>query len=271
MKRILIILMVIVCTNLHAQSVHKYTNNFNAWYAYAGDHKIADKWGVHLEAQFRVNDAVMRFQQLFFRTGVNYYFKNAFATLGYAYAGTYPYGDFPVKREFPEHRIWEQVQVKSQIDRFEFVNRFRLEQRFSKLPVQNTDGSYSIGDAVYTNRFRYMGKVSIPFKGKTIVDKSFFAYAYDEVFVSFGKHVAYNIFDQNRFGVGLGYKIPKAGKLEIGYLLQTVNKPDGVKIERNHTLQISLLSNIDFYNKEKKAKKKEAKEAEISKNLPLTN
>ncbi len=235
--------------SIHAQT-HQYTNNFNAWYAYVGDHKIADKYGVHLEAQLRVNDGVMRFQQLFFRTGLNYYFKNAFITVGYVFAETYPYGGFPAKRNFPEHRIWQQVQFKNQLDRFELVNRIRLEQRFSKLPVNTTD----LGSWIYTNRVRYMLRTAIPFKGKIIVDKSFYAYIYDEFFINFGKKVATNIFDQNRLGVGVGYKIPKAGKLEIGYLFHTVNKSDGIKIERNHTLQIGLNSTIDFYRKNKNKK-----------------
>jgi hypothetical protein len=237
--------------NMFAQT-HQYTKNFNTWYAYSGDHNITNKIGIHLEGQLRINDGVMRFQQNFFRTGVNYYFKNAFATVGYAFTETFPYGEFAVKHKFPEHRIWQQVQVKSQIDRFEIINRFRLEQRFSKLPVLHaTNNLYEVDDAIYTNRFRYMGKISIPFKGKQIVDKSFYAYVYDEFFINFGKNVKFNIFDQNRLGIGLGYKIPNLGKLEIGYLFNTVNKSDGIKIEKNHTLQVGITSNISFMKKKK--------------------
>ena len=115
-----------------------------------------------------------------------------FATVGYCFVETYPYGDFPVKATFPEHRLWEQIQIKSQAGPFEWVNRLRLEQRFSQLPVSDDTGAYEPGDAVYTNRARILNRFSIPFKGKTIEDKSLYATVYDEVLIGFGKNVAAN-------------------------------------------------------------------------------
>ncbi|MCC6726055.1 MAG: DUF2490 domain-containing protein [Saprospiraceae bacterium] len=231
---------------------HQYANNFNAWYMYFGDHKFSEKWGVHLEAQFRRSGAIADPQQLLLRTGLNYHFNPAvFATVGYCFVKTSPYGDFPVKTDFPESRFWEQLQMKSQHGRFEWINRLRLEQRMVKSPVATAadPNKYEPGDAVYSNRFRLLNRVSIPFKGTTIVDKSFYFTVYDEVLFSFGKNVAANALDQNRAYAALGYKIPKVGKLEIGYLYQTINKGDGIKRERNQTLQVGLSSNIDFFKK----------------------
>lgn len=232
---------------------HQYANNFNAWYMYFGDHKFSEHWGVHLEAQLRRNGAVAAPQQLLLRTGLNYHFNpSVFATVGYCFVETSPYGDFPVKADFPENRIWEQLQMKSQQGRFEWVNRLRLEQRLVKSPVatQADPTKFEPGDAVYTNRFRLLNRVSIPFKGTTIGDKSLYFTAYDEVLFSFGKNVAANALDQNRAYAAFGYKIPKLGRLELGYMYQTIHKADGVKRERNHTLQVGLSSNIDVYKKQ---------------------
>ncbi|MFZ4545327.1 MAG: DUF2490 domain-containing protein, partial [Saprospiraceae bacterium] len=165
---------------------------------------------------------------------------------GYAFVETYPYGKLPVNHAFSENRFWEQVQVKNQLKNVEYVSRFRLEQRYVN-SITGTLGNYSEGIAVYTNRFRLMQKFSIPFKGEKIVDKSLYISAYDEFFINFGKNVKYNIFDQNRAYVALGYKIPKVGRLELGYLNQMLMKPDGIKIENNHTLAVTLSSTIDFY------------------------
>ena len=74
-----------------------------------------------------------------------------------------------------------------------------------------------------------------------------YATVYDEFFINFGKNVAANFLDQNRAYAGIGYKIPVVGKLEVGYMYQTIFKGDGVKIENNHTIQIGLSSNINFY------------------------
>lgn len=232
---------------------HQYAYNHNAWFMYFGDHKFSDKWGVHLEAQLRRSDWAAGPQQLLLRTGLNYHFApQVFATVGYCFVETSPYGDFPVKADFPENRIWEQVQMKSQHGRFEWVNRLRLEQRWLNLPVATDDNpdKYEAGDAVYFNRFRLLNRVSIPFKGKDITDRSFYLTLYDEVLVGFGKNVAANSLDQNRAYAAIGYKLPKVGRLEFGYLYQTINKGDGVKRERNHTLQVGLSSNIDFFKKQ---------------------
>ena len=231
--------------NTNAQSIRKQTTNINAWFMYFGDHKFADKWGVHLEAQFRRYE-VTDPQQLLLRTGINYHFNNnAFATAGYCFVETYPYGEFAVKTKYPEHRTWEQVQFKNQIGIVEAVNRIRLEQRWMNLPVlKGTE--YEPGDAVYQNRFRLLNRFSVPFRGQTIADKTFYATVYDELLLAFGENVAYNIFDQNRIYAAIGYKIPKIGRLELGYMQQLVLKPDGIRLENNNTFQLGLSSTIDF-------------------------
>jgi Protein of unknown function (DUF2490) len=240
----------------YSQSAPNFTvqSNQNAWFMYFGDHKFSDKWGVHLEAQLRRNNFASNPQQLLLRTGINYHYNaNVFFTAGYCFVQTNPYGVFPVKLAFPEHRLWEQVQIKNQIDRFEFISRFRLEQRYSQLPVYDSAVSaYEVGDAIYTNRARLLNRVSIPFKGKTIVDKSFYISAYDEFLINFGKNIGKNIFDQNRAYIALGYKMPKVGKIEAGFMQQDILKSDGVKLERNATFQLGIISNINFYHPKKK-------------------
>jgi hypothetical protein len=253
MKLFIKTLVIIVCLsanyNSEAQVTRLYTDNTNGWFMYFGDHKISDKWGVHVEAQYRGADIIKCEQQFLVRPGVNYHFSpQAFATVGYCYVHTAQYGGFPSKSAFPENRLWEQIQVKSQLGYIELVSRFRLEQRYVNTPVAN-GAIFEPGDAVYTNRFRLLNRISVPFKGKTIQDKSFYVSAFEELFINFGKKVAANIFDQNRVYLALGYKIPNIGKLEIGYLNQLLFKADGIKIENNHTLQVGLSSTIDFYKK----------------------
>jgi Protein of unknown function (DUF2490) len=46
--------------------------------------------------------------------------------------------------------------------------------------------------------------------------------AYDEILVGFGKNVNENIFDQNRFGLLLGYRFSPKLRLEAGYISQIV-------------------------------------------------
>lgn len=246
------ILKIVLLLALFAQSIfaqRQFTNNQPSWFMYFGSHKISEKWGLHLEAQLRRNEFISKPQQLLLRTGINYHFTpNAFATVGYAFVETYPYGGLPAKSSFPENRIWEQIQLKSQQNAFEIISRFRLEQRFVKSPIQ-IGQSYELGGAIFTNRFRILNRVSIPFNGKIINDKSLYISAFDEIMINFGKNVAQNIFDQNRIYLALGYKIPKWGRLEVGYLNQLIIKGDGKNVENNHTMQVGLSSTFDFYKK----------------------
>lgn len=257
MKRIILILtcLVLMLTQLQSQiQLRNMKSNNNGWLMYFGDHKISEKIGVHLEVQFRRNEIVLKPQQLLLRGGLNFHFtSNAFATVGYCFVNTSQYGVFPVKCAFPENRIWEQVQFKSQAGRIELITRLRLEQRFSKLPVLQGSGEYAPGDDVYTNRGRILARMSLPFKGKTIEEGSMYFSCYEEAFVNFGSNVQSNIFDQNRAYIALGYKFPKWGKLEIGYMNQLLLKADGIKIENNHTLQMGFSSTIDFHKKKSNA------------------
>jgi hypothetical protein len=239
--------------SLFAQIPRQYTNNSNSWFMYFGTHKIAEKWSLHLEGQLRRSDGLSIPQQFLVRPGINYHLSpQVMLTVGYAFIETYPYGAFPSQSAFPENRIWEQLQLKHQVGAFEWISRFRLEQRYVQSPalmvgIANT--FYAPGPAIYTNRFRLLNRFSIPFKGKMIVDKSFYLSIFDEFMVNFGKNVGLNIFDQNRIYLAIGYKIPTIGRLEMGYLNQLIFKGDGIKVENNNTFQLGLSCNIDFMKK----------------------
>jgi hypothetical protein len=241
-----LLLLTAFATNLFAQSPRVTANNTATWFMYFGTHKIADKWSLHLEAQLRRNEVVSKPQQFLLRGGLNYNLSpQATVSAGYCFVETYPYGAFAAKSIFPENRIWEQVQLKNQVGNFEWISRFRLEQRFVQSPIQQGN-TFMPGAAIYTNRFRLLNRFSIPFSGKTITDKSFYLSFFDEILVNFGKNVGFNVFDQNRAYIALGYKIPKIGRLELGYLNQLILKSDGIKVENNNTLQLGLSCNIDF-------------------------
>ncbi|WP_299755423.1 DUF2490 domain-containing protein [uncultured Pontibacter sp.] len=224
----------------HGQSSERIKdNNTNAWLMYFGDHKFADKWGIHAELQLRRHNTFQDPQQLLIRTGINYDLApNAMLTLGYGYIETHPYGDYPAADKFPEQRIYQQLQLKGSLARLGLTHRYRLEQRWVKQP--NTD------DYTYLNRARYMLKAILPLAGPTLEPKELFLAAYDEVFVGFGKNVKQNIFDQNRAYIALGYKISDAASLEVGYLNQIVQKSNGVVFEHNHTLQFGFSHTLNF-------------------------
>lgn len=217
------------------------TNNTNAWLMYFGNHKVSDRWGLHAEVQWRRTDLFSGNQQLLLRTGVDFYARADIRfTFGYGFIETYPYGEFAVPNAFPEHRIWQQLFVPQTLGKVKLSHRYRLEQRM----IGNAStGRFQNGR--YENRIRYMAKMTV---NVTKGERPVFAALYDEVFVNFGKDVAYNIFDQNRMYSALGYSISPTLKVEIGYLYQLVvirslDVSMKNKIENNHTLQVGFFSN----------------------------
>jgi hypothetical protein len=213
---------------------------------YIGNWKITPKWSLLPEIQIRQSDVVGQNMQRLYRLGLSRSINtNTSIAVGYMYAWTFPYGELPAKTSFPENRTWQQLQMTGTSGIFETVTRFRLEQRWVNAPVAVSNG-YAAGEAVYTNRIRVMNRFSFPLTGKKIQDKSVYLSVFNELMINFGKKVALNIFDQNRAFLGLGYKLPKFGRIELGYLNQRVFKGDAKTIEQNHTISLWLLQSLNL-------------------------
>lgn len=249
MKQIFLLLFIIFQLSINianGQNNRVFDGNNNVWLMYNGDHKFAKKWGLHVDGFIRRANGLGNPQQWLIRPGINFH-ANASTnfSVGYVHVQSYPYGNTPAKSAFPENRLWQQIQHKHNLGKIEWVNRLRLEQRYVKSPILSNN-EYAPGPAVYSNRIRISNRVTLPFNGKSVTDKTFYLTAFDEVFVNWGKNVKFNIFDQNRAFIGLGYKIPKIGKLEAGYLNQLILKSNGINLENNHTLLIALNANFDL-------------------------
>lgn len=171
-----------------------------AWYMYFGMNKIAEKWSIHSEVQFRYYETTTNFNQLLLRTGINYHINpNAIATFGYAFIETD--GDFnePVNESnFGEHRLFEQFILKNKVGKFDVEHRYRLEHRWLDFVDRND----------FQNRARYRLQVTHPIAGPWFVN------VYDEIFVNFQD----NPFGQNRLFGALGYKASKSLSFQAGYL-----------------------------------------------------
>ena len=136
----------------------------------------------------------------------------------------------------------EQAQVTDEIGRFSLQHRLRLEQRW--LEKYNNAASEVPESHTYVNRFRYMLRVQAPLQGRTLDDHEFYAAAYDELFIGFGKNVGENIFDQNRVALLAGYKLNKHLRIEAGYLNQILQL--GREVNNRNVLQYNkgLIVNV---------------------------
>ncbi len=230
MKRTAPILLLLASAVASAQVA----NNSNGWYNYFGDHPLGNsKWGIHLEGQWRRGDLGLNGQQLLLRPAINYQLhKKIVLTGGYGYVRTYRYGEFPVRERFDEHRTFEQAAITQRFLGLNWMNRLRFEQRH-----------FQGFAARYENRFRYMLRTNIPLP---FDDKRNYIGIYDECFYNFGKQVGPNVFDQNRAYIALGRNLGHQTSVEVGFMEQTVQQPNGRIFEHNHTLMVSITSKAAF-------------------------
>ena len=222
-------------------------NNTN-WLQTFNTISLNKKWSLHAEYQWRRTNRVKYWQQSLLRIGTNYKLNdNITAHVGYAWAETFPYGDYPIANNgtFPEHRLYEQITFRQPVNKFIFSHRFRIEQRWLGRVKAGTAGNREIEDWFFLHRFRYQFRTQYSFWTKA--DKQLYSAAADEIFIGAGKNLGINIFDQNRIFLLLGYKLNKRISLEAGYFNQTLQQGRRVNnntiMQRNNGIVISSIVN----------------------------
>lgn len=223
------------------------SNQFNAWALYTGTHKISSKVNLMTEYQWRRAEGFKHWQQSLLRLGLEYEINPKVSVMGgYAWIKTFPYGSQPVIHEFNENRVFEQLNLKDKIGRFEIQHRYRLEQRFLEQYTKNATNDIVQVDPVFRNRIRYRAMVMVPLSRKEMGDNTLFLNLNNELFVGFGKGITKNPIDQNRFIAALGWRFNAQTNVQVGYLNQFVIKSNATDMERNHSLWISMVYNLDF-------------------------
>jgi len=223
------------------------SNQFNAWALYTGTHKISSKVNLMTEYQWRRAEGFKHWQQSLLRLGLEYEINPKVSVMGgYAWIKTFPYGSQPVLHEFNENRLFEQLNLKDKIGRFEIQHRYRLEQRWLEQYAKNATNDIVQVDPVYRNRIRYRAMAMVPLSRKEMGDNTLFLNVNNELFVGFGKGIAKNPIDQNRFIAALGWRFNAQTNMQVGYLNQFVIKSNATDMERNHSLWMSMVYNLDF-------------------------
>jgi hypothetical protein len=97
---------------------------------------------------------------------------------------------------------------------------------------------------------RYRLRGEIPLHKKTAAKKNWSIALQDEIFIGWGKNIGANIFDQNRIGVLLGYKMNKLVKFEAGYINQILQQGRRVNnkpvFQYNNGFLVAAHFNVDL-------------------------
>lgn len=205
-----------------AQNTRINDHNRIGWWNVLGNMKLKKGWSLHGEYQWRRDNWVTHWQQGLVRVGLGYQLHPKFqARIGYAWAETFPYGDYAINgfgRDFTEHRVYQMFTLNDKIGRVDITHRFMLEQRwigrYTSAALTRED------DYLFVNRLRYLLRLQAPLQGSTLDNGEFYAAAYDEILIGFGKNVNENVYDQNRIGLLLGYRFGPKFRLEGGFISQ---------------------------------------------------
>ncbi len=203
MKKILMALIISLPLGIFAQD-----SDLGNWLIYFGNKEINDKWNWHHEVQYRNYNFIGDTEQLLLRTGFgrNLSENNNNLLLGYAFIYTEPYiDDTDEKFDFNEHRIYQQFITKQGFGRVSLLHRYRFEQRFF--------------EDDFRLRLRYFLAINVALNQKTMVDKTVYLSAYNEIFVN----TEQVFFDRNRIYGGVGYRFSKNFRTELGIMNQTTN------------------------------------------------
>ena len=201
---------------------------------------MAQRWGLHAEAQvLRTHTSELGLQNVL-RAGANYYAtEHLLLTGGYAYSRAFPDAGYPLPTA-PEHRLYQQVQLHDAGGRVQVQHRYRLEQRWVQLQPAHT--------RVFLNRMRYQLRLTMPLIGKETDGRRSVRYGCRMrcSWVLAGAK-APGLLKQNRAYAALGYQLTNAAAVEIGYLNQLVRPlPEASRFEMNENLQFSLCFHPDF-------------------------
>lgn len=219
MKRIILPVLIAISFTAYSQNDRLKDRNTIAWSQLYLTIPLSKKTDLLVEYQWRRTDGFKNWQQSLLRGAFQYKPNDKVAiAAGYGWIETFVYGDHPIANNgtFPEHRLYEQVQMKNSFGKLSLTQRLRIEQRWLGRRAPAADRK--IEEWLFSHRFRYLIRLQYPL---TPSGKIFVAAA-DEVFISAGKNIGVNIFDQNRLMFLLGMKMNNNISIEAGYLSQSL-------------------------------------------------
>ncbi len=179
------------------------------WAGYNNTLRFNKKWSLVTDAQVRTTDWANKWLLYGARSGVNYSFNDRFALeSGFLLFRTAQYvgKDFFFKNEW---RPWEGVTYNIKLNKSNFFQRLRTEQRF----LQKTVNNKKVNSYQYIFRVRYRFEYQFPLDG-------------DVIKLSLGNEVFVNpaylhntlFFDQNRTFAGLNFKLNSNSILQSQYI-----------------------------------------------------
>ncbi len=141
--------------------------------------------------------------------------------------------------QVPENRPFQGLELKRKFDKLSFSSRVIVEERW----IRNANQFERLPGSLFFLRLRFQVRADITLYKPDDTDRKLFLFIFDEVMPQFGKNQA-QVFDQNRFSVGLTYATTKPLSISVGYLVWYQEMPNGVQRWLRHISTLSLTYHI---------------------------
>lgn len=236
MKKYLVGVLIILAFSqgLKAQEIE--TNEAGSWYTLINKFKTSEKLYFSSVVQLRLVDFMQQTRIFIVAPGVNYKInKSLTGAAGYMYLNFYQEG-IRISSLNYENRIYEAISYGSTLGKVKVNQRLMLEQRFFTRVNETTS---------YQNRIRY--RINLDFNlFKLKNDKYILGKVSEEIRIRSKPGFNEPAFDQNNFGVFLGYKLLNNSKVYVGYQRNFYKIPD---YWGDNLLHIMFSYNFDFTKK----------------------
>jgi hypothetical protein len=214
------------------------------WNEYILNHTFNDKWETELDigqtfTSLEQNTSVFgTLSQVYGRAWVHFSPSEKWK-LSFFYAYYYNHNVPEINQtEAPEWRSAMQAIYRIHTGRYTLSTRARIEDRH----IYNPDSVY---EAV--NRLRTQLKIVYPLNGSSIEKKVIYGFSSDELFFKTKSKISGpDLFDRNRFTIGLGYAFTDNIQLELSYVNEALPRSGAVNF--NNAIQINLSFNNLFEN-----------------------
>ena len=245
MKRLFFSIFLLLAVNIEYLNAQKTVlDEEQLWFGVLNQTRLSNKWGTWTDIHLRFkNDFVKEKSTLILpRLGLTYYVNDDVKlTAGYAYINNYPDGARQITQ--PEHRPWQQIQWHTKYPKIRLMQWLRLEERYRR-KIQNNNTL--IDGYNFNYRIRYNFLFTTPLSKKGFGPQSWQFVLNDEIHINPSKNIVYNIFDQNRFFIGLSYQITKMANVQFGYMNLFQQLPAGNQFKNIHAARLFYFHNLDF-------------------------
>lgn len=217
MSKIKALLILMFLTGILRTQAQDNNSKLGSWYMYFWDTQLNNsQFGFQGDLQYRNWNLLGDLEQLLLRGGLTYRLKDNSIkfTLGYAYILSGEEGTDNTDTSY-ENRIYQEALFPSKVgERFYFNHRFRFEQRF----VESQD---------FRTRVRYNLFLNIPINQSDLSKNAIYTAFYNEIFINGQKNIGngntVELFDRNRFYLGLGYALKTNLRFQFGWMNQTTD------------------------------------------------